>query len=126
VNYPQRPNSPNKWQIAGQAVSQAGQAVGDFSDNQAKLRALFENMVEKRRAALLAQKQQEQEMAFKDAENKRQEAEAGRKATAEENRKKFQENIQGKVISATLTKDPSLSPLLQTPCAGWTDASGSG
>lgn len=86
----------------------AGEAVGQFADKQAQMRALFQNMVEKRQAAILAQKQQEQEMELKRAEDARQEAEAGRKAAAEENRKKFQEKVKGEVISKTLAADPSL------------------
>lgn len=109
MNYPMRQQTPNGWQVAGQALQGAGETVGQFSDKQAQMRALFQQMVEKRQAAILAQKQQEQEMEFKKAEDARQEAKAGREATAEENRRKFQEGIQGKVISATLTKDPSLA-----------------
>lgn len=109
MNYPMRQQTPNGWQVAGQALQGAGEAVGQFSDKQAQMRALFQQMVEKREAAILAQKQQEQEMEFKAAEDARRQAEADRKSAAEENRKKFQEGIQGKVISATLAKDPSLA-----------------
>lgn len=79
MNYPQRQQTQNAWQAAGQALQGAGETVGQFSDKQAQMRALFQQMVEKRQAAILAQKQQEQEMELKRAEDARQEAESGRK-----------------------------------------------
>lgn len=108
IPYPQMTPPPNEFQIAGQAVQQVGQAFSDEQDRQAKLRAMMEEMTQRRAQAIYAENQ-----------NKRQEAEEGRKQwefeqkqAAEKNRMDFLSRIQrGKPNeNAHLARQPDPRP----------------
>lgn len=52
---PQRPNVPNAWQVAGAAAQDVGGQLGQFSDKQQRLRASFQQLVDRRKQKTLAE-----------------------------------------------------------------------
>jgi hypothetical protein len=54
MNYPQRPQAPNGWQILGTALQQGGQAVGEFANDQNRLKMLMEEAAQKKQIATMA------------------------------------------------------------------------
>ncbi|MDQ2999877.1 MAG: hypothetical protein M3Y08_01250 [Fibrobacterota bacterium] len=77
MNYPQRPQAHNGWQILGNALQQGGQAVGDFANEQNRLRALMEDAAQKKAAAEMLRIKAERE-AKTAAEQETQQAESKR------------------------------------------------
>jgi hypothetical protein len=102
MNYPTRPQSANAWQIAGQALGQGGQILGQFgqaqneeSDRRTKLAMLAEEMAQKRTAAQMARIKAEREAQLE------LEKEARAASSAE--------FAKGEIISPTLANNPSLA-----------------
>lgn len=121
IPYPQAPVAPNPYQILGQGLQQFGQGLTEEEDRQTKLRQMMEDMTQRRAAALLAQKEAE-------LRAKALEAETNRKADEDQRAHDFRLAVaQGKVVSPTLAKDPTLAqptrrgeppPLRAAPGAG--------
>jgi hypothetical protein len=107
--YPIRQQSPNGFQVSGQALTQAAGQVNDFQDRQAKARALMEEMVANRQKRALEELQAQQQMQAQAAENERKQAEEDRKADEAKRAAAFRDKVAGQVISKTLANDPTLS-----------------
>ncbi len=104
-------NIPNGYQIAGQALGEAGRQVGEFSDRQEKMRAQMEEMTQKRAAAILAQ--QEAELRAKQLEQ-----DTRLKAEADQRAHDFAlEAAKGNTLSTNFANDPKQARRTPAPAA---------
>lgn len=100
--YPNYPVQQNGLQLAGAALTDASRQISEFDDRQMRMRMALDDMAQKRAAALLAQ--QESELRQKALEQ-----ETKLKSEAEQRAHDFAlATAQGKIISPTLARDPSL------------------
>ncbi len=112
--YPERAPSLNGWQIAGQALTQAGGLVGEFNDQLARQRAAYEDMVQKRAAAILAKEKADREAKQAEEEDKRKQWEFEQKQKASTEAQKFKDEIKrGKALSPTAASNPSIYQVSQ-------------
>lgn len=103
IPYPQAPNTPNGFQVLGQALTQGAGQIQDSEDRDLKMRQAMQEMTEKRANAILAR--QEAELRAKQLEQ-----DTRLKTEADQRAHDFAlEAAKGKITSPTLAKDPSLS-----------------
>ncbi len=70
--YPQRPQIPNPYQIAGQAAQELGSQARQFGQDEDALRERFRLMMEKRAEAELKKQQRDEDLQFKRANEERE------------------------------------------------------
>jgi hypothetical protein len=107
--YPIRQQTPNGYQVAGQALTQAAGQFNEFQDRQAKARALMEEMVANRQKRALEQLQAQREAERQAQQLEISKAEETRKADEAKRGQQFRDKVAGQVISKTLAADPGLS-----------------
>jgi hypothetical protein len=105
--FPQQ-NYTSPFMIAGQALGQAGQDIGDYEDRQARLKQLFMEMQQKKAMALI------QARAAED-ESKAREQDTAEKAAQLKRNQDFSDFVQGQVVSPTQAANPDLSQPTQKP-----------
>lgn len=111
IPYPQAPPTQNGYQILGQGLLDFGQGLSAEEERQMKLREAMDQMTQRRAAALLAK--QESELRQKALEQ-----ETRLKSEADSRAHDFALAVaQGKIISPTLAKDPSLAQPTRRPAA---------
>lgn len=95
MQYPVRPQIPNPYQIAGQAVSQLGGQVREYGKERDQLAENFRLMMEKRAATELEKQRLTAEQDLKLAAEKRQQSEFETKQKEAERKAALLKEIQG-------------------------------
>lgn len=112
IPYPTRPEIPNGWQIAGDALYKGGAVLNEQSEREQKLRMAMEEMKIKRAAALYAKQQAEDAKAAAENKRKADEFDLKQKKDEADRALKFRKFAQegGEPISSSYTPDMAVTP----------------